>query len=133
MNVDLEKIFCDTFIEKRLRDRIFWELSSPKRRSIAIGRFSDSHMIKASTIVLYGKNLTKEDLLNEVRKFSNSKTGYMIALPDELDGKEFPIETAIDKFFYLGFGAIIIVDSKTAILKCEQECGPSRKYVVHAK
>ena len=133
MNVDLEKIFCDTFIEKSLRDRIFWELSSPKRRSIAIGRFSDSHMIKASTIVLYGKKLTKEDILNEVRKFSNSKTGYIIAFPDELDGKEFPLETAIDKFFYLGTGAVIIVDSKTAILKCEQECGPSRKYVVHAK
>ena len=56
-------------------------------------------MIKASTIVLYGKKLTKEDIFNEVRKFSNSKTGYIIAFPDELDGKEFPLETAIDKFF----------------------------------
>ena len=133
MNVDLEKVFCDTVIEKRLKDRIFWELSSPKRRSIAIGRFSDDYAIKPSTIVLYGKNLTKEDLLNEVRIFSNSKTGYMIALPDELDGKEVPIETAIDKFFYLGTGAVIIVDSKTAILKWEQGYGVSLKYVVHVK
>ncbi len=131
MNYDLEKTFCDTFLEKRLRDRIFWELSSPKRRSTAISRFSDSYMIKSSTIVLHGKKLTKEDLLNEARKFSNSKTGYIIALPEELDGKEFPLETAINKFFYLGMGAVIIVDPKTAILKREQGYGASLKYVVH--
>ena len=103
MNYDLEKTFCDTFLEKRLKERIFWELSSPKRRSIAIGRFSDSHMIKPSTIVLCGKKLAQKDLFKEVRKFSNSKTGYIIAFPEELDGKEFPLEAAIDKFFGIAY------------------------------
>lgn len=75
--------------------------------------------------------MTHEYLLKEVRKFSNSKTGYIIG-PYEVDGKEFPLKTAIDEYFYLGFGAVVVVDEKTALAKGEQEVGPSRKYILHA-
>ena len=133
MNSAKEKCFCDNFLEKRIKDRIFYELNLPQKRRDAIHRFSHTieNIVRPTTILLKSSKITENELLKESRKVSTSSVGYILSEDNDLDGKEFSLEEAISRFFYLGFGAVIVVDEKTAILKDEQCYGPSTKYVLH--
>mgnify|MGYP004645178325 CR=1 FL=1 len=134
LNTLKEKCFCDNFLKENIKNRMFCELKNPKKRKLAIDKFCHDidNIINSSTVLCKDSKLQKNDLLTEIHKISNSKIGYIISDKNDLDGMEFPLEVAIDELFKLYFGAAIIVDDHTVILKDEPSYKNStNKYVLH--
>lgn len=134
LDIEKEKCFCDNFIKENVKSRMFCELENPKKRNLAIDKFCHKidNIINPSTILLKDSKLQKNDLLKEIYKISSSKTGYIISDKNDLDGVELPLETAAEEFLNLYFGAVIIVDERTAILKDEPSYKNStNKYILH--
>lgn len=136
MNAKKEKSFVKNFIDETFQDRLLWELQGKKREK-GIDRFSHTieKIINNQYIVIKTHKVSPIECLNMIKKYSSSKTCYIISGEYkenlQLDGKEFDLEKIIDTFFSLYFVAIMIIDSHTIILKSEAECGPSDKYVLY--
>lgn len=136
MDVKKEESFVKNFIDKTFQDRILWELKGDKREK-GIARFSHTidKIINSKYIVTQNSKLSMEECLNIIKKYSSSKTCYIMSdsfdKSFQLDGKEFELEKIIDTFFHLYFGAIMIINPHTVMLKSEQSYGPSEKYILY--
>lgn len=130
-----EELFADVFLEKRIRDRIKFELSSPKYREAALWRFchNTEDVVKQPVVHLKSHKISEEELYQELRKLSSSKTGYILSLDERLDGRTFPLEQAVSECFYSGLAEIVILDEHTAFVNTEQVKGASEKYILHVK
>ena len=126
MNKEIELFFIDTFVDKRLKDRIEYELQSNKNRTKAINRFAHSteDVIKKQCIYKKGHDITLEDLL----KLTKSRTGYYISC-NKYDGLELDITTAYD-ICSNEYGASIIVLEDAAYVKEETSMGTPFKFIL---
>lgn len=134
LNTEKEKCFCNNFLKENIKNRMLCELKNSKKRKLAIDKFCHKidNIINSSTVLFKESKLQKNDLLTEIHKISNSKIGYIISDKNDLDGVELPLEIAIDEVLSLYFGAAIIVDECTAILKDESSYKNSTNiYVLH--
>jgi rRNA-processing protein FCF1 len=135
MDINLEEKFVQTFCEKRIRDRIIYELKNAKKRKDCIGRFchNTDTLIKQSYILQTSNKWTIDDLISIIEKISKSNKCYIIAFDDDIDGKVMSLIDGIQECFYRGMATIIIIDEKTSIIKAEQSFGASQKYILHQK
>jgi len=69
MDRNIEENFIKTFVDKRLRDRIIYELASEKHRYGAIQRFSSglNGFLKSNCVIVqHTPHLVYEDILKEM-------------------------------------------------------------------
>lgn len=121
MNIEIEKKFVKDYIEKNRRERIYYELSSKKKRKQAIGRFCHNALacIDEGKIKYYGTNI--EMGMDEVN-LNKDEIGYLISWDDTIDGKQYKSNEAIEKMLSDGMAAIVVF-SNICIIKTEQETG----------
>lgn len=121
MDKDIEKKFVKDYIKKNRRERIYYELSSKKKRKKAIGRFCHNALdcVDESKIKYYGTNIKMGmDGVN----LNREQVGYLISWDDTIDGKMYKPNEAIENMFTVGM-ATIVVFSNICIIKTEQEIG----------
>lgn len=131
MNKEIEEMFAKTFLDKRINERVIFELQSNKKRGQAISRFchSSEDMIKESCI--YKKTDDFNILLSTIKDFPLPKVCYVISSATEFDGKEILLETALKSCVGYGWPSILILNETLAIIETEQEYGASEKYILH--
>ena len=121
MDRDIEKQFVKDYIKKNKRERIYYELSSKKKRKKAIGRFCHNALdcVDESKIKYYGTDIKigVDGLI-----LNREKVGYLISWDDTIDGKMYKPNEAIEKMFNVGMATIVIF-SNCCIIKTEQEFG----------
>lgn len=133
MDISLEEKFVQTFCEKRIRDRLIFELKNTKKRKDAIGRFCHDidNLIKQPYILQTSNKWTSDDIISIIHNISKSNRCYIIAFDEDIDGKNTSLADGIKECFYRGMATINIIDEKTAIIKSEQSFGASQKYILH--
>lgn len=131
MNINIEEKFVMTFCEKRITDRLIYELNNPKKRTDALWRFSNhDQFIKKSLVIDSSNKYTPSNLIAEIKKLSNSNKCYLLS--PSFDGIEYSLFDGINKGFYEGLAVVFIIDSNTAVIKDEQAYGSPTKYILHS-
>lgn len=134
MDRNIEDIFLNNFIDKRIRDRIRFELNKEEKRIYAISRFCHrtEDIIIKSNILTSNKKLKYEEILKLLRKYGAQKNCYVISSDSEIDGKTMTLDEALDTCHGLGMPSIIIcIPDHLAYIECEQEQGPADKYILY--
>ena len=107
MNLDIEKEMVNYFILKSKRERTYWELSTPRKRSSGIGRFCYGEYLNRSLFVeLNGE--TNEKIMDRVKRNGGGNAGYLLTwrYSGEIDLRR-ELETARQRnnsFLYMGNG-----------------------------
>ena len=129
MDRDVEKRFVMDYIKKNRRERIYYELTSKKKRETAIGRFCHNapDYTDNRKIIYYGTNIEKGLAGVDMDK---EKAGYIISWDDAIDGKMYEPNEAIEKMFSVGMATIVIF-SAICIIKGEQEIGMAEIWILH--
>lgn len=130
--MNYEAIFVKNFIQKRLQERIIYELNSKKKRLNAVSRFCHNTLdtINKDIIFLKSNNITVNNTIKNVKSLTNSNFGYIISYDSDIDKQIFSIENSIEEVFYRGMAQIIIFDENICFIKEEQEFHSPMKYIL---
>lgn len=129
----IEEKFVRTFIEKRIQDRIIFELSDSKRRDTAIDRFCHrtDDLVKPKYILHKSNKLWSDEILNMISELSNEKSCYVISFLPDIDGIQTTLEGALSRCLGAGMPSIMIVGENIAVIETEQVQGPATKYILY--
>lgn len=137
MNSELETIVVKTFFEKRLQERVLFELFSPKKRKDAISRLN--HDYKQTLNENYMKEIPKPNsnhlqITTLLKKHGAGDSCYVISWSDSMDGQEMPLITALEKAVGLGMPTLIsCIPNKLIYFEAEQEFGSPPRYILTKK
>ena len=120
MNIVIEQEFIKKYIDKGYQERLLLELSSAKRRTKALSRFS--HTIEETL----NKNTIKKTVTNFSDIKENDKTVYIISW-DENDGTQISFADAI-KYCEAAYTSVVLIGKTFALIKEEIEGGQSKMF-----
>ena len=134
LDKNIECSFVQTFIQKRIQERIIWELASVKKRKTAIWRFchTTDDIVKPQLVLIKSNKLTNSIILQSVSELTTLTSCYIISFYEEIDGKQMTITNAVSHCIGRGLPSIIIIGEQVAIIETEQSIGASIKYILHA-
>ena len=115
MNTTIEQEFIKRYINKGYQERLLLELSSAKRRTKALSRFSHN----AEDIL--NKSIIKKSIVNLADIKENDKTVYVISW-DENDGTQTSFADAI-KYCEAAYTSVVLIGKTFALIKEETEGG----------
>ncbi|SNT49388.1 hypothetical protein SAMN05444672_13344 [Bacillus sp. OK838] len=131
----MEKTIVKSFFTKRLQDRILFELSSAKKRKDALSRLCHSYRttLREEYIIEIPKpNSDPADIAKLLKQ--NGADCYVISWDEDIDGKELPLLTALEKAVGMGMPSIIsCIPNKLAYFEAEQEALPSPRFLLKRK
>lgn len=134
MNSDLETIIVKTFFEKRIQERVLFELFSPKKRKDAIGRLN--HHYKKTLNEKYMIEIPKPNsnylhIADLLKKHGAGDKCYVISWSDCIDGQELSLMTALEKAVGLGMPTLISCSpNKLIYFEAEQGFGSPSRYII---
>jgi hypothetical protein len=137
MDREYEKILVKNFIEKRLQERVTFELASEKKRLDALSRLCHSYM--SSFVQKYMIEIPKPNsdftlILNILKTYGANDICYAISFNKEIDGQQLPLKSALEKAVGSGMPSIIsCLPDKLVYFESEQECGSPARYVLLKK
>lgn len=123
----LENEFINLFISKDYKERLLYELNSPKKRTVGLDRFCHDFkkMISKQVSVKYNKILTEKELslfFNQAKEVfilsSNFMNGDMVLLNEAFDCLQ-------NEYYFL-----ILYANNRAVVKAEYEGGKSEVYML---
>lgn len=134
MNTENERIFCTQFINGKRQERMFYELSHPKKRVCALSRFCHNaeSVLKAGCLVERSCSSDVNELRKMIRGVFSSVRGYVMSW-DEMDGTEQWLADALQSGIASGMGFAILVDAYTAFVREEQEQGAPEAFLLYVK
>lgn len=116
-NLFEEKI-CKTFFDKRCSERLFYELSSRKKRSVFLYKMChDSEKYLKNCIY---KKSEKPIEITEIKQFLGKEKCYCLSLNNEMDGVYNDLSKILDLLWSNGM-PYLIVDSKCNLAYLETE------------
>ena len=114
MNITIEQEFIKRYIDKGYQERLLLELSSAKRRSKALSRFS--HNVE---------EILNKSIVKEITNFGDiketDKTLYVISW-DKNDGTQISFADAI-KYCETTYTSVVLIGEAFALIKEETEDG----------
>jgi len=134
MNQEREAVIVKSFFEKRVQDRVLFELFTPKRRNQALNRLShDYKRILREKYMIEIPTPNSEPLLifELLQKYGAETNSYSLSYNDKIDGKELPLMTALEHA--VGFGApsiISCIPNRLAYFEAEQGYGAPSRYIL---
>ncbi len=128
---EIEKIFVEKYISKRIQDRLIFELGGKKRKQ-AIGRFCHNaeDIIKTDRIVSSGTKIFMDEILTLAKKYNASGECYIMAFNEHFDKTSTTLNNALNLVLGNGMAAIIICDD-LVIIETEQCLGIQMRYILH--
>ncbi len=134
MDKQVEEIIVRTFFNKRVQDRILFELSSKTKRTMAIGRLSHNYLdvLKNQYMTeLYKPNSNFNDIAALLREEGAGNICYVISYNYNIDGIYLPLLTALEEAVGFGMPSLIsCIPNKLLYLECEQVFGPPPRYIL---
>ncbi|WP_242237398.1 hypothetical protein [Bacillus cereus group sp. BfR-BA-01316] len=134
MDKEYEETFVKKFFSKRLRDRVLFELFSPKKRRDALWRLNHNYnvVLNEKYIVSITQRIANTDeLLQLLKNYGAQDSCYVMSLNEDVDGKHLPLHIAVEKIAFYGLSSIIsCVPDKLAYFQAEQDYGPRERYLL---
>lgn len=133
MNEQKEILFCKNFVIKEKRERILYELQTPKKRKHALTLFSHKaeKIIKPSIIFAKSYCSNVLDIVCLIKKVSFSEQGYMITIDKKTDQKSFHLNQVVYLGIQTGMAFIVLIDESTALIREEQSFGAPLLFLLH--
>ncbi|MBD7943447.1 hypothetical protein H9650_04890 [Psychrobacillus sp. Sa2BUA9] len=131
MNKEIEEIIVKTFFEKRIQQRVLFELSSPQKRYDAFGR-RNNFIRKELMLEIPKPNSDPEKIEKLLKKQGAGNLCYVITSAEsDVDGKELPLIKALEDLIWSGLPFIIsCIPNKLAYYQGEQAYGSPEKYIL---
>lgn len=119
------------FVNKRMRERLFFELSRPDKRLRGIARFSHriENFIRSDTVLACGEQLTADTIIELVK--DRGENCLILSDDSPPDGEQQPFCQAVKTCWFL-LGTRILLCGRYAVVMQEQETGASNKIVLYA-
>lgn len=134
MNKELEEIIVKSFFTKRLRERVIFELSSPKRRKNALSRLCHTYhttLLEHYMIEIPKPNSDPSEIEALLKSYGAEKTCYVISWYEEIDGKHLSLRTALERAVGRGLPSLIsCIPGELAYFEAEQENGAPPRYIL---
>lgn len=116
MDYNIEKSFVDTFIRKERRERLFYELTTPKKRYEGVSRFCHraKDLLDPAKIVMEGDGIDRHPYFID---FTERHNEICYVLSPESCGEDmfFTLKNALD-YAAKGLDAVIIIGSCFAVV-----------------
>ncbi len=130
MDYSVEERFIKNFIKKRYRERLLFELTTPKKRYAGLDRFCHqaSELIDPAKVYLEGDDLDRRP---EFEKFCKKHQGLCRVLSPEFYWEEIeaPLNEAV-KMAVMSLDAFLVLGDGFAIVFGEPVKGGREKYLV---
>ncbi len=130
MDYNIERRFAQTFIRKEKRDRLLYELTTPKKRYAGLDRFCHQaeDLLDPAKITMSGEDLDRAPAFEE---FVRSHDDICYVLSPELgaDGLLLPFKDALQQAV-MCFDAVLIIGSTFAVVFGEVMKGGRGKYLL---
>ncbi|HAE15409.1 MAG TPA: hypothetical protein DCG51_02560 [Erysipelotrichaceae bacterium] len=130
MTYQAEQYFVLTFIRKSRRERLLFELTSPKKRYDGISRFCHQaeDVLDHSKIIMTGEDM---DRLPEFQKFvrMHDEPCFILSPDGFIDGQHVPLKDAVEMAVMCPDAAVMI-GSSYAIVFGESSKGGRGKYLL---
>ncbi|MFF2339162.1 hypothetical protein [Bacillus mycoides] len=134
MDKEYEEAFVKKFFSKGLRDRVLFELFSPKKRKDALWRLNHNYSVTLNEkyIVSITQRIANTDELLQLLKNHGAKDScYVMSLNENVDGRHLPLHIAVEKIAFYGLSSIIsCVPDKLAYFQAEHGYGPRERYLL---
>ncbi|MFF2450749.1 hypothetical protein ACFVSW_27355 [Neobacillus sp. NPDC058068] len=134
MNKEIEEIIVKTFFNKKIQQRVLFELSSSKKRREAIGRLNHNYLdtLRNEFMIEIPKpNSDPEEIEKLMKEQGAGQNCYVMSSHSGVDGKEFPLTTAIEELIWYGMPSIIsCIHGKLAYFQAEQDYGPPPRFML---
>ncbi|PGU12510.1 hypothetical protein COD22_31025, partial [Bacillus thuringiensis] len=94
MDKEYEEAFVKKFFSKRLRDRVLFELFSPKKRRDALWRLNHNYSVALNEkyIVSITQRIANiDELLQLLKNHGAEDNCYVMSLNEDIDGKHLPL------------------------------------------
>ena len=130
MDHNIEKRFVDTYIRKERRERLFYELTTPKKRYEGVSRFCHQaeELLDPSRIMMEGEDLDRrEDFHFFVQK--HDEQCYVLTPDNCAEGEYMAFKDAVDKAVIYP-DAVIIIGSTFAVVFGEPIKGGRGKFLL---
>ena len=127
MDKEFEEKLCRAFFDKRVRDRLAYELGSSKKRGDFLRKISHTAEDYLSQIAVISRFEAppKRETISDFLKSTNC---YVIS-HSENDGSFMPIPAALDKLYINGMAYMLITENgERAYLETENEFTRHRAY-----
>lgn len=127
MNKEIEETIVKSFFVKRIQQRILFELSSPQKRSNALGRLNI--LRKEFMFQIPKPNSDPGEIEKLLKKEGAGDICYVIQ--SGFDGKELLLKEALeDLIWYRGQFIISCIPGKLAYFQDEHSIGPPQRFIL---
>lgn len=131
MDKNFEKEICERYFCKDNRERIFYELTSKKKRSIAIDRFSHQSSIYLNPkSILHSSNMLFS--IDRVKDFLECKKCYCICSNSDFDGRIVDINDVLNSIYSVGPYFIFNTNMNKGFLETEYNFSEHYSYLLQA-
>ncbi|MCU5103256.1 hypothetical protein OCA20_24565 [Bacillus cereus] len=134
MDKEYEQLIVKSFFQKKIQDRMIFELSSSKKRIKALGRLA--HNYDSILNPIYFENIPLnmvhvEGISKLLKKYGAGDSCYVISLISEVDGTFTELECAIEKVIWHGLPCLVsCIPDKLLYFQSEQGSGPPERYIL---
>jgi len=137
MDKVLEEVIVRAFFAKEIRDRVMFELSSPKKRKDALSRLCHTYSstLNAKYIIEIPKpNSNAAETAKLLKSKGAGEMCYSISFDEEIDGKYMPLIDALECAVGMGMPSLIsCVPGELAYFEAEQEQGAPQRFILQRK
>ncbi|MBJ8076969.1 hypothetical protein JDS92_16595 [Bacillus cereus group sp. N12] len=134
MDKKLEEIIVKSFFNKRLQNRVLFELSSSKKRKDAIGRLCHNYrttLREEYMIEIPKPNSCPIDIGDLLKKHRAVDSCYARSWDTKIDGKTLPLLDTLEVAVGMGMPSILYsITNQVAYFEAEQETLPSPRFIL---
>jgi hypothetical protein len=130
----VEKAFVNSFVQKNRRERAIFELGSDSKRGKFLSRLCHDYsdvLDDRYLRPLSAADFKTASLLLQLRKLGAGSTCHAISCNKTVDGKQIPLENALEATVGYGLPSILICSADSlAYFEAEQEQGPPARFLL---
>ena len=129
MNFETEREICGRYFAGAKSDRLFFELTSKKKRIKAISRFSHDSLLYLNPEKIFKSNkmlFSKREIL----EFLAADNVYCICFNQAFDGKLADINRALEEMYSIGPYFLFNIDDKKGFLETEYNFSEHYSYML---
>ncbi|WP_033541166.1 hypothetical protein [Planococcus sp. CAU13] len=134
MKKEMEELIVKSFFEKNVQERVLHELFSSKKRNHALNRLCHEYqrMLKGKYMIeIPPPNSDPQDIYELLINNGADKKCYSLSYNEKIDGKELPLQEALEHAVGFGFPSIIsCVPGELAYFEAEQGFGSPPRYIL---
>ncbi|WP_257140387.1 hypothetical protein, partial [Bacillus wiedmannii] len=131
---EYEQLIVRSFFQKKIQDRIIFELTSPQKRMKALGRLAHNYdtILNSMYFEAIPKNMVyAEGISTQLKKYGANDFCYVMSLISEIDGSFMKLECAIEKVMWRGLPCLIsCIPNKLLYFQSEQVSGSPERYIL---